>query len=113
MNSGNSYTQSSNAIGSSANPYDPYKENDPVKPMNYNSEYWKDLDPDYIESRWVARGEQVSEYFLHYLCCVMPSMYCNKLIINLILCFLLLGAEASHDECCGELICYIITSSIN
>ena len=73
MNSGSSYTQSSNAIGSSANPYDPYKENDPVKPMNYNSEYWKDLDPDYIESRWVARGEQVSEYFCsYYTCCVMP-----------------------------------------
>ncbi|KAL7552778.1 hypothetical protein ACHAWF_016022 [Thalassiosira exigua] len=41
----------------SGNAYDPAKEQSVVKPMSFHYEYWKDLDPVYIESRWVDREQ--------------------------------------------------------
>ena len=31
------------------------KENSAIKPTSFNFEYWKELDPSYIESRWANR----------------------------------------------------------
>ena len=32
-------------------------DNDQAKPSNWDFELWKDLDPDYIESRWIEREQ--------------------------------------------------------
>ena len=32
-------------------------DNDQAKPSDWNFELWKDLDPDYIESRWIEREQ--------------------------------------------------------
>ena len=32
-------------------------DNDQTKPSDWNFELWKDLDPDYIESRWIEREQ--------------------------------------------------------
>ena len=56
--SSGSYGSSSHSMYDDKNPYDTTKEHSAVKPMNYQFQYWKDLDPEYIESRWVMRAEQ-------------------------------------------------------
>ena len=38
--------------------YDASKENSAVHPTSFNFDYWKELDPAYIESRWAEREEQ-------------------------------------------------------